>query len=99
MSDMRIFITGIILLLAVGLPAQYDFSEKKERHKIWRKTFRKKRQSYNPYLDRKRKDKPSAQMARENKKDVKRQQRNAKKVMRKNRREIGKANRRRMKGN
>jgi hypothetical protein len=52
----------------------------------------------NPYLDRKKKNKPSVQQARENRKHLKKQKKLARKQMRRSKREIGRANRRRMKG-
>ena len=72
-----------------SLPAQNgDFKQKKERKKLWKK-WRKNRQSYNPYLDRKNKNKPSVQLARENRKEIKRQNRIAKKQMRRSKRSTG----------
>ena len=61
-TGVRIILLLIFLMSAGGAFSQYDFSEKKERHKIWKKSGKRKRQSYNPYLDRKRKDKPVAFM-------------------------------------
>jgi hypothetical protein len=43
---------------------------------------------YNPYLDKKRKNKPSVVMARDNKKTLKHQKRLAKKQMRKSKRKV-----------
>jgi len=43
---------------------------------------------YNPYLDKKRKNKPSVIMARDNKKTLKHQKRMAKKQMRKSKRKV-----------
>lgn len=57
---------------------------RKERKKTWRK-WRKNRQSYNPYLDKKAKNKPSAILARQDKKELKRQKRGAKKQLRRSR--------------
>jgi hypothetical protein len=53
---------------------------------------------HNPYLDKKKKNLPSAKMARENRKHLKRQNKEAKKQMRRSKRDIGRANKRRMKG-
>ncbi len=61
--------------------AQYNFKEKKERRHVWRK-WRKNNQSYNPYLDRKAKNKPSARIARSEKRELKHQKRMAKRQMR-----------------
>jgi hypothetical protein len=43
---------------------------------------------YNPYLDKKRKNKPSAVMARQNKKDLKRMKKTSKRQMRRSRKKI-----------
>lgn len=63
------------------------FKQKKERKKIWRR-WRKNREAYNPYLDRKAKNKPSARMARGDKKELRRQKRLAKKQMRRGKRAV-----------
>lgn len=44
---------------------------------------------YNPYLDKKKKNKPSAIMSRQNKKDVKRMNKTAKRQMRRSRKKTG----------
>lgn len=44
---------------------------------------------YNPYLKKKARNKPSAIMARQNKKEIKRQKRTAKKQMRRSRKRTG----------
>ena len=54
---------------------------RKERKRTWRK-WRKNRQSYNPYLDKKAKNKPSAIIAKTNKRDLRRQKKGAKKQLR-----------------
>ena len=88
----------VLLLLWLPSAAQDDmFSEKRERHRVWKK-WNRKRDAYNPYLDRKRKDRPSQQMARDNKREIKKQQRTGKKQMRRSKKAINKANRRRLKG-
>lgn len=75
------FVYSILLMLftlsAYQAPAQDD-SFRKDRNRIWRK-WNKKKQSYNPYLDKKAKNKPSAKLARQNKKDLKRKNRAVKK--------------------
>jgi hypothetical protein len=51
-----------------------DNKGRREHHRVWRK-WRKNKQSYNPYLDKKAKHKPSAKIANGNKKDLKRKNR------------------------
>ena len=53
------------------------FRQKKERKKVWR-GWNRKRDAYNPYLKKRAKNKPSAQMARSEKRDLKRQKRDYK---------------------
>ena len=48
---------------------------------------------YNPYLDKKRKNKPSVVMARQNKKDLKHQKKQAKKQLRRSRRKVNSSKR------
>jgi hypothetical protein len=73
--------------------AQDDmYSQKKERKRLW-KRWRKNKQSYNPYLEKKRKDKPSARMARSQKREMRRQNRAAKKQLRRSRRTVRKHSR------
>jgi hypothetical protein len=52
----------------------------------------------NPYLDKKKKNRPSVVMARQNRKELKKQKRMARKQMRHSRRSIARSNRRKMKG-
>lgn len=47
---------------------------------------------YNPYLDKKRKNKPSAVMARENKKHMKRQNKAAKRQLKRSRKQVHRKN-------
>lgn len=70
--------------------AQQDemFKQKKERKRIWRR-WRKNREAYNPYVKAKAKDKPSARMARGNRKELKRQKRMARRELRKNKKKFG----------
>jgi len=78
------FIFKILLVLftltVYHSPAQDDVF-RKDRKKGWRK-WRKNKQSYNPYLDKKARNKPSAKLARQNKKDLKRKNRAVKKQKR-----------------
>jgi hypothetical protein len=73
----------LCLFLFVNRPAMAQeemFRQKPERIKVWRK-WHKKRNAYNPYLDLKAKDKPSARMAKGERKEIKRQNRAAKKQL------------------
>ena len=54
---------------------------------------------HNPFLDKKSKNRPSARMARSDKRELKKQKKLAKKQMRRSKRSIARANRQRMKGN
>jgi hypothetical protein len=53
---------------------------------------------HNPYLDRKKKNKPSVRQSREDARHLKQQKKLAKKQMRKSRKAIGRSNRRKAKG-
>jgi hypothetical protein len=93
---MRIIRFLVVLLLFVGfsspiLVAQNEmFKQKKERKKMWKrsKNRRKNREAYNPYLERKAKNKPSARMARGEKKELRRQKRLAKKQMKRGKKAV-----------
>ncbi|MGZ3899950.1 MAG: hypothetical protein ACXVNM_10490 [Bacteroidia bacterium] len=90
----KIFIFFFILAFyPVTLKAQQDdmFKQKKERKRIWRR-WKKNREAYNPYVDAKAKNKPSARMARGNRKELKRQKRVARKELRKNKKKFGSSN-------
>ena len=87
---------AIFLLSFVPVDAQKD-EFKKERKRTWRK-WRKNKQSYNPYLEKKDKDKPSVKTARADKKELKKQKRVARKEMRKSKRKLARSNRKKAKG-
>lgn len=82
------FIVSILLLAFVLFSGptygQSAKGNKKERKRI-RKNWSKKNQSYNPYLDKKSKHKPSAKMAKADKNELKKQKRRAKRQMRRSR--------------
>ncbi len=83
-------IAFILCLLFVGsLPLQAQFSESKERKKMWKKSGRrrKNREAFNPYLDKK--QKPSQELGKQNAKDQKRQLRAAKRQKRRNMKNLG----------
>lgn len=86
-------IIGIVLLLFfIGqLPVKAQFTESKERKKMWRKSGKrhKAREAYNPYLDKKKKDKPSSIAAREEKKGVKKMKRDFKRQQKRNMKKLG----------
>lgn len=72
----------LVLLLSLSPVQAQDgtFNHKKERKKVWRRWNRKK-DAYNPYLGRKKKNKPSAQMAKSEKKEQRRQKRQFKREL------------------
>ena len=82
---MRIFVVFLFCTLLCNLSgfAQDNvYSHSKDHKRVWKK-WKKNRQSYNPYLEKKKRNKPSAILARENKREMKRQQKRAKKQKRK----------------
>ena len=60
-----------LVLIITHLPLNAQFSEKKERKKMWRKSGRrhKSREAFNPYLEKKGKDKPSSELNKQNARD------------------------------
>jgi len=81
----RLILLFFLFLLNFNSSAQQNemFKQKRERKKIWRK-WRSKREAYNPYVDAKAKNKPSARMAKGDRKELKRQKRLAKRQLRRN---------------
>ena len=63
------------------------FKQKRERKRVWRK-HRSNKEEYNPYLEKSAKNKPSARIAKGNKKDLRQQKRAAKKQMRKSKKRL-----------
>ena len=63
----------------------YLYGRKKERKKVWRH-WGKKKDAYNPYLDKKKKNKPSAQIDKSVKRESKKQERRYKRQLRRSRR-------------
>jgi hypothetical protein len=89
---MRKIISIIIILFFIGqIPAKAQFSESKERKKMWRKSKRKHktREAYNPYLDKKQKDKPSSKAAKAEKEGTKKMRRDYKRQNKKNMKKLG----------
>ncbi|MGZ3884271.1 MAG: hypothetical protein ACXVPQ_08905 [Bacteroidia bacterium] len=85
----------MLLLFAVpaGLEAQNDdmFHQKRERKRLWRRwrgRERKNKTAFNPYLEKKAKDKPSARLAKGNKAEIRHQKRMARRQMRKSRKKV-----------
>lgn len=86
---MKLFFRLLLVLFVYTnspLCAQNDMF-RKERKRTWRK-WKKNKQSYNPYLDKKAKNKPSAIIARGDKRELKKQKRAAKKQMRRSRKKV-----------
>ena len=77
----------IILLIPVEGQNNEMFKQKKERKRVWRK-HRSNKAEYNPYLEKSAKNKPSARMAKGDKKELRRQKRAAKKQMRKSKKRL-----------
>jgi hypothetical protein len=90
---MRKYFIFISLLFLFVLPlASQDkemFKQKRERKRVWRK-WRSDKEAYNPYLKKKAKDKPSARIAKGNRKEIRQQKRKEKRQMRKSKRQIKK---------
>lgn len=81
-----------LCLLFIGkLTLQAQFTESDERKKMWRKSGKrhKAREAYNPYLKKKKKDKPSSVAAREERKGVKKMRRDYKRQNRRNMKKLG----------
>ncbi len=82
---------ALILFFIGQLPVKAQFTESDERKKIWKKSGRKHkaREAYNPYLKKKKKDKPSSVAAREEKKGVKKMRRDYKRQNKRNMKKLG----------
>lgn len=87
----KIITIAFFLCFIAQLPIKAQFTESKERKKMWRKSGKrhKAREAYNPYLDKKKKDKPSSVAAREEKKGTKKMKRDFKRQQRKNMKKLG----------
>lgn len=92
---MKMF-TKILIILFLSLFAnevrsqnKEMFKQKKERKRIWRR-WRSNREAYNPYLKKKAKDKPSARVAKGNRRDERQQKRENRRQLRKSKKEIRK---------
>ena len=87
----KIIILGLLLFFIGSLPVKAQFTESKERKKMWRKSGRrhKPREAYNPYLEKKKKDKPSSIIAKEEKEGTRKMKRQFKKQQRRNMKKLG----------
>ena len=87
----RIIVLILCLLFIRSLPVKAQFSESKERKKMWRKSGRKHktREAYNPYLNKKKKDKPSSIAAKQEKEGTKKMKRSFKKQQKRNMKKLG----------
>jgi hypothetical protein len=89
---MKKIVVIFLLFFYVGsLTLQAQFSESKERRKMWRKSSRKHkaREAYNPYLDKKKKDKPSSKIAKEDKSGSRKMKREYKRQNKRNMKKLG----------
>jgi Ni/Co efflux regulator RcnB len=89
---MKKIVVIFLLFFYVGsLTIQAQFSESKERRKMWRKSSRKHkaREAYNPYLDKKKKDKPSSKIAKEEKSGSRKMKREYKRQNKRNMKKLG----------
>ncbi len=68
-----------------------QFQESKERKKMWHKSGKrhKKREAFNPYLDKKHKDKPSVKAAKAEKEGTRKMRRDYKRQQRRNMKKLG----------
>ncbi|MFO0323329.1 MAG: hypothetical protein ACK504_12985 [Bacteroidota bacterium] len=83
---------AIIVILFLGsFSLKAQFTESKERKKMWRKSARshKTREAFNPYLEKKGKDKPSSLLNKENAKQIKRMNKAARRQKRRSMRKLG----------
>lgn len=87
---MKRFLIFSLLFLFIGtFPVKAQFTERKERKKMWRKSGRKHkaREAFNPYLDKK--TKPSQELSKQNGREQRRQLRAAKKQKRRSMKKLG----------
>jgi len=76
----KIILILFLFLSPKNFAQDYLYGHKKERKKVWKHWGRKK-DAYNPYLDKKKKNKPSAQIDKQQKREAKRQKRQYKKQL------------------
>ncbi len=87
----KLFILSLFILFVGQFSVKAQFTESDERKKMWRKSGKrhKPREAYNPYLKKKKKDKPSQQLSKQNAREQKRQLKAAKKQKRKSMKKLG----------
>jgi hypothetical protein len=87
----RIIVLILFLFFIGSLPVKAQFSESKERKKMWRKSGKKHkaREAYNPYLNKKKKDKPSSIAAKQEKEGTKKMKRSFKRQQKRNMKKLG----------
>lgn len=92
---MRYLLHILLLFLFLGLNTpllsqeKEMFKQKRERKRIWRR-WKPNREAYNPYLKKKAKDKPSARIAKGNRKEIRQQKRKDKRQLRRSKKTIKK---------
>jgi len=81
----------LLLIVFSNLPLKAQFTESKERKKMWRKSGKrhKTREAFNPYLNKKGKDKPSSKAAKEEKEGTKKMRRDYKRQKKRNMKKLG----------
>jgi hypothetical protein len=90
---LKILAFVLLFVLPVEVQAQNDdmFKQKRERKRLWRRwrgRERKNKTAFNPYLEKKAKDKPSARLAKGNKREIRQQKRMARRQMRKSKKKV-----------
>lgn len=87
----KMIVLGLLLFFIGNLPLKAQFTESKERKKMWRKSGRrhKPREAFNPYLDKKKKDKPSSIIAKQEKEGTRKMKRQFKRQQRRNMKKLG----------
>jgi len=87
----KIVFFTLILFFIGKTPMMAQFQESKERKKMWRKSAKrhKNREAFNPYLDKKHKDKPSVKAAKEEKEGTRKMRRDYKRQQRRNMKKLG----------
>ena len=87
----KIIVLGLLLFFIGSLPLKAQFTESTERKRMWRKSGRKHkpREAYNPYLDKKKKNKPSSIIAKQEKEGTRKMKRQFKRQQKRNMKKLG----------